>query len=144
MLSELVPDRFGKQGGFYKSISLTFVLLEKTERKISMSATENATVLKSSLFWNLQEPLICLCSAAAIYVKWGLFAWLKSWCAHDMCLQAWPGLDNHAKQGSNQRSSKRQNIIRSSSVQYSMLKRGIVADLLSHSMVSYYCICSNR
>ena len=49
-----------------------------------------------------------------------------------------------SKQGSNQRSSKRQNIIRSSSVQYSMLKRGIVADLLSHSMVSYYCICSNR
>ena len=49
-----------------------------------------------------------------------------------------------SKQGSDQRSSKRENIIRSSSVQYLMLKRGIVAYLLSHSMVLYYCICSNR
>ena len=45
MLSELVLDRFGKQEGLYKSISLSFVLLEITERKILMSATENATVL---------------------------------------------------------------------------------------------------
>ena len=50
MLSELVLDRFGKQEGLYKSISLNFVLLEITERKILMSATENATVLKLSLF----------------------------------------------------------------------------------------------
>ena len=50
MLSELVLDRFGKQEGLYKSISLSFVLLEITERKILMSATENATVLKLSLF----------------------------------------------------------------------------------------------
>ena len=47
---ELVLDRFGKQEGLYKSISLSFVLLEITERKILMSATENATVLKLFLF----------------------------------------------------------------------------------------------
>ena len=49
-----------------------------------------------------------------------------------------------SKQGSDQRSPKRENKIRSSSVQYLMLKRGIVADLLSHSTVLYYCICSNQ
>ena len=50
ILSELVPDRSRKQGGLYKSISLSFVLLEKTEHNMSISATENATVLKLFLF----------------------------------------------------------------------------------------------
>ena len=45
-----VSDWFGKKEGLYKAISLSFVLLEITERKIVMSATENATVLKLSLF----------------------------------------------------------------------------------------------
>ena len=50
MLSELVPDRFGKQGGLYTSISLSFVILQITERKSSISVTENETVLKLFLF----------------------------------------------------------------------------------------------
>ena len=45
-LLELVPDRFGKQEGLYKSISLSLVLLEITEHISSMSVTKNATVLK--------------------------------------------------------------------------------------------------
>ena len=49
-LSELVPDRFGKQEGLYKLISLIFVLLEITEHKSSTSVSENATVLKFFYF----------------------------------------------------------------------------------------------
>ena len=49
-LSELAPDRFGKQEGLYKLIPLIFVLLEITEHKSSTSVTENATVLKLFLF----------------------------------------------------------------------------------------------
>ena len=45
-LLELEPDRFGKQEGLYKSISLSLVLLEITEHISSMSVTKNATVLK--------------------------------------------------------------------------------------------------